>query len=664
MNFAIVRVYNVKASGFVVMDVTNELSDSKELVARRASLAEAIWDAIMRTDCQAAISLWSTAPTSSRDASSSIATALALRKLLRFDEADVLLIEAISQYPDNLQLRMDRGWLEIEREDWVTALQRWREARRLGLEHEALDIGESIVLRKMGRYADAESVLRTALIRFPNRIGIARDLSLTVAERGEWHRAKELLRQLVTVDPSDEQHRREFIFALTALRDYDYAEALYQIAKIAEYKADWKAAETRWQAAQLANPEDVIPLVGLGSALIRQRRYEAAELLLTANLTRFPDSKDLAMQWANCAADAGRRQEALARWCRLRAQWETDVWVSRGLGQAMIDIGQFQEARELIGESLLNHPNHRELLYLQATLASRVENWKDAQRLWQSLVHAYPEDLSMREGLMAAHFGARQTSLDNDESRDTQSSPIDSGVANVTPRASTEGRTAELVLAFESLGCDCEFGLVQRYYECEPLGLLRWAGTSPDAMIAAAKSQFEGVGEPENIVIEVWPNGEYCVSDQRFEMLTHSFTYETTVSKEIFTKQQVRRGRYLRQKLIADIRAGEKIFIYKSAEITESQAFELFSTLKEIGPICLFVVFLANAINLPLTAKEVEKGLIFGYMPSFHNLQAALPPDIARSWAILCRQALVVAEVSQSTRPGREPSKSANELKS
>ena len=31
-----------------------------------------------------------------------------------------------------------------------------------------------------------------------------------------------------------------------------------------------------------------------------------------------------------------------------------------------------------------------------------------------------------------------------------------------------------MLLRFESIGSDCEFGAVQRRYGAEPLGLLRW----------------------------------------------------------------------------------------------------------------------------------------------------------------------------------------------
>jgi hypothetical protein len=36
---------------------------------------------------------------------------------------------------------------------------------------------------------------------------------------------------------------------------------------------------------------------------------------------------------------------------------------------------------------------------------------------------------------------------------------------------------------FENLGGNCEFGLVQRHFGAEPLSLLRWTATPPEASL-------------------------------------------------------------------------------------------------------------------------------------------------------------------------------------
>ena len=64
----------------------------------------------------------------------------------------------------------------------------------------------------------------------------------------------------------------------------------------------------------------------------------------------------------------------------------------------------------------------------------------------------------------------------------------------------------ELMLAFESLGDNCEFGLVQRDGGAEPLGLLRFAGMSLGNLVAALEAKLDGLGTIDTVT--VYPAGE------------------------------------------------------------------------------------------------------------------------------------------------------------
>jgi hypothetical protein len=54
---------------------------------------------------------------------------------------------------------------------------------------------------------------------------------------------------------------------------------------------------------------------------------------------------------------------------------------------------------------------------------------------------------------------------------------------------------AGLAGRFESLGHDCEFGLLQRRVGAEPLDLLRFATMTLDRLVDGLRQGFEGVGE-------------------------------------------------------------------------------------------------------------------------------------------------------------------------
>src|ERR1041384_3955367 len=76
----------------------------------------------------------------------------------------------------------------------------------------------------------------------------------------------------------------------------------------------------------------------------------------------------------------------------------------------------------------------------------------------------------------------------------------------------------ELMLRFESIGENCEFGLVQRRCGAEPLGLFRFASAPLPKLLAGLGARFEGLSHPDNLDVQLSQNGrEYLVTDRKFQ---------------------------------------------------------------------------------------------------------------------------------------------------
>jgi len=403
-------------------------------------------------------------------------------------------------------------------------------------------------------------------------------------------------------------------------------------AEIAQTRDDWPAALRRWRLALESDPRDIDALLGLVDALLHDRAFDEADALLMAALPHFPGDPSVGRMLAACSGQRDRHEEALARWRDVQERFPDDIWSVNGLVRALTNLGSFDAARELVNAYLPAHGGNRGLREAQGNLASRTGDWPAALRFWQELMDAYPEDGRLYNNLMAAQLGAQLAALGTAEA--------DPAADNALGRAAApkQERLFEIVSAFESLGSNCDFGQLQRYFGAEPLGLLRWAGTEPEEIIAAARAKFAGVGEPENTVIEVWDNGEYCVSDRRFNMLMHSFTFETVVDRETFTTQQIKRGRYLRRKLIEDLEGAEKLFVYKSPDMSEAEAHELFAALREIGPVWLLAVRAADDGHAPGTVQAAGDGLLFGYTDQFGFPGTPSPATVA-VWTAICERA-------------------------
>jgi hypothetical protein len=153
------------------------------------------------------------------------------------------------------------------------------------------------------------------------------------------------------------------------------------------------------------------------------------------------------------------------------------------------------------------------------------------------------------------------------------------------------------MLGFESIGDSCEFGSVQRRYAAEPLGLLRWNDVQLDDLLAALAHRFAGMGEPEHTEMPVIGNGEYTIKDKRWSLWMHTFLFEGQTDPVALFPKMCRRVVYLRDKLLADLAAAEKIFVYRSPGVDASQLAELHAALEAHGPIKLLGVQPVDAFS-------------------------------------------------------------------
>jgi capsular polysaccharide biosynthesis protein len=207
-----------------------------------------------------------------------------------------------------------------------------------------------------------------------------------------------------------------------------------------------------------------------------------------------------------------------------------------------------------------------------------------------------------------------------------------------------------LVARFESLGDNCEFGLVQRRAGAEPLGLLRFAGLPGDArleaLVAAIECGFEGLGDPDSIEITVGgPTGggdpEYLVRESRFQLFYHTFLRQTDMDEVSLRKSEAIRLRFLRRKLLADLASAEKIFIWKCNDPVEQPRVQrLLAALRRYGPATLLWVCAAAQVAGKVgSVEQLVPGLLRGVIDRFAPYDHV--NDIRHdTWHAICANAL------------------------
>jgi hypothetical protein len=175
---------------------------------------------------------------------------------------------------------------------------------------------------------------------------------------------------------------------------------------------------------------------------------------------------------------------------------------------------------------------------------------------------------------------------------------------------------AALLSGFESLGEDCEFGLVQRRYLVEPpLSLFRWAGTPVERLIQGLDNGFSGLAEPENTDL-VWNGTEYFLRTPFVTMHTQCLVEQDAAGIEEVLHCGRATLRVLRRKLLKDIAAANRIFVFKSLDpaFSKNQMHQLHTAMRRIGPVCLLCVKVARPGQPIGHAERLADGLYSGYV--------------------------------------------------
>jgi len=217
-----------------------------------------------------------------------------------------------------------------------------------------------------------------------------------------------------------------------------------------------------------------------------------------------------------------------------------------------------------------------------------------------------------------------------------ESAPIDIDTIAAADRISV----GDLMLKFESLGQNCEFGLVQRQCGAEPLSLLRFSSTPLPKLLAALEAEFEGMGSPETVHVQVSANGrELMINDSRFGFLYHAFVQSGAMSLEALHRREVRRVPLLIRKLLEDLQSADKIFVFKGmSAVPEEEIFPLAASLRHYGPNTLLFVTLADAGHPAGSVEFRAPGFLVGYVARFAPTEDASDFDVAQ-WVRVCREA-------------------------
>jgi hypothetical protein len=223
---------------------------------------------------------------------------------------------------------------------------------------------------------------------------------------------------------------------------------------------------------------------------------------------------------------------------------------------------------------------------------------------------------------------------------------------------------SDLMNRFRSLGDNCELGLVQRHVGAEPIDLLRFAGLHIPiehrlrAVTDAIAKGFAGLGQPGTIHCrlsdpDAHGKQEFLAHESVYQLQYHTNRYAGQVDADRLVQQQAHVLQTWRDKFLSDIRAADKVCIWKSnLPQPENDIRDLLAALTAYGPNTLLWLAECDAEHAPGTVDKVGNGLFKGYMTRFAPYDRAY--EIALdSWYAVCARAYQVIPALQ--RPDRPP---------
>jgi hypothetical protein len=223
--------------------------------------------------------------------------------------------------------------------------------------------------------------------------------------------------------------------------------------------------------------------------------------------------------------------------------------------------------------------------------------------------------------------------------------PVARPMAESPPRSDeSELSLDRLMLEFESLGENCEFGLAQRRCGADPLGLLRFASAPLPRLLNALQSRFEGIGNWDQVEVRISGNGrEYLVHDRRYGFLYHPWVLTGEASAEEIREREARRLPLLRRKLIEDLEEARKIFVFHGMRpLGEAEARTLARALRAYGQTTLLWVELADDEHPAGAVEARADGLLKGYIDRFAPGEDAHDLSLA-GWIAICRNARAIS---------------------
>ncbi len=573
-----------------------------------------------RQNWAAALDAWRRhGATKKGDLESILGQAEAYRGLKDPEAADAILHELAPADAETAEVAISYALNAQTLENWDEALARWRVARATFPHVPATWAAEAAMLQILGQAKQADEITREAISLFPNSIDILAQHCNIAMALGDWIEADKRWTQIEAQYPDHvytlntaSQIREKIRNGLVNTR----GDELEAMAKKADAAEAWSDAAKLWQILYDRAPELSSTIVGFGRALREGKRYDEADRVLGEGVKILPQHDEIRAHYAQVAAARLDWTEAVRRWqeALLLFPEATVFWVMAAT--AYREAGMLELADQLLAKAIALEPDRVDLHVQHALTAERAGDWTKAVTGWNNAYRLRPDNLVIQNLRGDAIWQENIAKLEGG-GRSVKPEPITSKSAEPLDDAE---KLKQLVLGFEGLGDNCEFGVLQRRFGADPLGLFRFAAIRTPILTEALRENLRQVGDPSFTELGLTAANEYILRDTRGLYFTHTFILKDSIDPEKLLGQQLSRLGYLKRNLIEDLETGEKIFVHKaSLGITNDEILKLYDTITAYGPNFLLEVRKVTDGRSPGSVEIMGERLMVGYVEKLYG---------------------------------------------
>ena len=546
------------------------------------------------------------------------AASQALRALDRPDEADAVAAQGVENCPQAPALLVEAAQAAQAAGNMELAYARWADLRTLKPESAEGYLGAIQLSMRKQQPDVTRTLLEEGLAAFPNdrklRVIAARNATRALL----WAEAAAHWDALLALVPDNPNLALEAVTSFIGPR-------LGRRQRMPEVFRKLAAHHERFPNFAPAYAAHIGALREVG-------RLDEADTLGQAWRVRFPLHQELAIACARVAEEMGRSGDAASILKPIRARSEPTLAMDVAYLRALSLSYQDEAAERVCQEALARHPQNMRIIDQYVALATRRGDFAEAAARAAALLAQYPDNQSI------ARLARRLDALHN------------GGQAQTPEPVQEAGGTAAFFGRFESLGATtagCEFGLVQRRFGAEPLGLLRWGNMPIEGLTRGLQNRLEGFGAPESTRIVVQRasanHKEYFLYDDRYSYWGHTFIKADDAPADLVLKQSLRRLTFLRAKLLEDLEQGEKVFVFKTTRDEGSDALiALHEALSAYNRATLLCVTLEDETHKRGTIDMLRPGLFVGraamFMDAGSGEERGIDSDL---WRALCEEVMV-----------------------